>query len=1106
MKKAKILSLLIMVLLVAVVFAAFAIPSFADTTITDPADGENFLTVIEGTGENEGKFKLEGIESGWIDEKYMDAETYPFVIATMPTKDKGTANAKYTLVTATYSSGSKIYADETKADQEYAKNDIRGFAKYLFGVTTGAVGTAKDTLKSANLYTWEKNDDVLTGKGQYNEDRLDAYIFFRADYSLKRLYNSGATTPAMTNETYGNLSQVQGNLYINMNNHTLTSGNTHTADYIFPMQCKAWADSSSGVPGAGAGDANAFPSYFTIKNGTISTYKAEVVRFCSQNPNNATYAGQMQYATKSFAFDNVNFKLEESAIATKWFGTAAVNSAVDVPVELTLDGCTYDINNAPDDFVILGADFELAKGYMKATVRVNGGTILADSINKTVALTNFGGENGVNNDSTMYFGTYNGEYIKISVPNNRYNLIGTGFEPTKLKLYDSSTNRLGFSCVSIKDGVKTYTLVPITADTFDVVANGKTIQSGVSIDYASKVEYPFIVKYNNSKANDYDMASFLAQTIKKDPSHSGAYATDATGGALQLAKEFVNKNDYSSLPITPPIIPEGEEGADGTAKYASLNTATIYMIADYTAYSYTHLSWNSTSSAIVETTTIEQYSNVAQISGEITLDLCGNTLSDAPNASSSSLFSGEMKTWGSTNPLFPAEVSIKNGEIVINSARPIVSYNAKSGADTKQITYNFDDVYFRVTKGNTTGSIIGNGTSKAADCSAFTNFTDCTFDISAAVNGASIFEYGNNKVNNIITIRGGAIITGNNSFVISKADGDPGRSVINFVKNDNGAYTTLTSTNAALNLTANDGKLTFKADSTDGTTTTYVLVPTASIGLNFTPKASVTLDSNLIFNIYLPEQDGVTIDKVTLDGKVITLGAANEGYYLVATPLAASESAEELKLVVTLTVDGTSLNGSFTFSTVKYAEKLLATPEITLTEKMLAKDMLAYVNSAYVYFNGESVDKIDTLLDGYVATNVIDPATAKQTTTGLNGAAFVLDSAPAIRFYFDEALANAITFKVGERALTADDILVADTDEIGYYVEFSLYAYEMTGVFSYTIAGSELSGEYNLVSYYNYAGSEDYANKYGTEKQAELVDLVAKFYSYCASAAAYRNN
>ena len=267
---------------------------------------------------------------------------------------------------------------------------------------------------------------------------------------------------------------------------------------------------------------------------------------------------------------------------------------------------------------------------------------------------------------------------------------------------------------------------------------------------------------------------------------------------------------------------------------------------------------------------------------------------------------------------------------------------------------------------------------------------------------------------------------------------------------------------------------------------------------SFTPKASVTLDSNLIFNIYLPQNAG--IGEVTLNGEKITLDEAVDGYYLITKELSADKAASELKLTVNLTVAGSELCGTYTFSTVKYAEKLLGINSVDATEKTLAKDMLSYIRSAYNYFNAEDKatvsEEIDAVLNGYASTAAIDTGDAKCDVDGLSGATFVLGANPAIRFYLDTYTTDKFSFKVGNRTLSASEANTG-SDADGDYIEFTLYAYEMTEVFSYEIADTEISGEYNLIAYYADAVEKS---------ETELAEIVAKFYNYCASAKAYRNS
>ena len=471
----------------------------------------------------------------------------------------------------------------------------------------------------------------------------------------------------------------------------------------------------------------------------------------------------------------------------------------------------------------------------------------------------------------------------------------------------------------------------------------------------------------------------------------------------------------------------------------------------------------------------------------LTFDLGGNTLTSG----SKWLFTAEAKATSS----YDTNVSVKNGTIVADYYAPVrfVEHNTSTVLD--KFNFSFENVTFDVSYGANVVYCDKSGDDELGQKNTVT-FTDCTFYRNSSNKSVTLFKVTdtNKYIDVSIIINGGEIIA-DSMTGLTVFSGDEGKDSITFAKGTDGKYTRLVLTKGQAAPTTDFGGLKFVKESEDGTTTTYILVPSASIGLDFTPKASVTLDSTLIFNIYLPDHAG--LGTVTLNGAPVELGEANDGYYVISTPLTASESAEELKLVVNLTVDGTPIKGSFTFSTVKYAEKLLATAGISAAEQTLAKDMLAYINSAYVFFNGSAVAEITALLDGYTS-KAVETTDAKQTIPGLSGATFVLDAKPAVRFYFADGYSyESFAFKVGNRDLTEKDIAYKDAD----YVEFSLYAYEMTEDFTYTVGGEP--GAYNLASYYAYASGTG-ENDYKEEDKATLTDLVAKFYNYCLSAKAYR--
>ena len=492
------------------------------------------------------------------------------------------------------------------------------------------------------------------------------------------------------------------------------------------------------------------------------------------------------------------------------------------------------------------------------------------------------------------------------------------------------------------------------------------------------------------------------------------------------------------------------------------------------------------------------YNNLGHIrNGTVYVDLNGKTLS-AGNA----VFFAAASKW-TTDTL----IVVKNGTILLENER-LISLQASDAAGTSKFVFTFENVNLGLANGATVTTIIDTFPAECVAstvCGAEINFINCNIDLrtNAPANGITFFrgagDNGHHKA--AVTIDGGSIKVGNSAdftlFDFNNQAGTTAQDSLTLLKNANGSYPEIivNSGTTPTFTTLNDGALTLVLKSDNGTDAVYAPIITEAVGVDFTPKASITLDSNLIFNIYIPAHTG--LGAVTLNGTAVTLGEAKEGYYLVTEELPANEAARELVLAVELTANGTPLKATFTFSTVKYAEKLL-TMDITNREKPLAKDILSYVKSAYEYFTvadrAAVIDEIDAILGNYVSDKVINVADAKCDTEGLSGATLVLGAAPAIRFYLDGYTADKFSFKVGKRALNVTDANLG-SDANGSYIEFTLFAYEMTETFTYEIEGTEITGEYNIVSYYADAVAKS---------DTALADIVAKFYNYCKSAYEYK--
>ena len=489
---------------------------------------------------------------------------------------------------------------------------------------------------------------------------------------------------------------------------------------------------------------------------------------------------------------------------------------------------------------------------------------------------------------------------------------------------------------------------------------------------------------------------------------------------------------------------------------------------------------------------------LGHLNGTVNMNLGGYTVTAASRGVS--LF----RTRPQYNNRFPV-YNVSNGTFLVKYS-PIIELttDGKTVTPAQEFALNFEGVKFGYAEGAEALSIMADNTAATHASISNISFKNCEFDaLTNAPDGAVVFDIDNTDVNIAnITFYGcklsvsswdGAIIkSANDTLAYKKYDGT--YLAVELPKSVGAPVGTYEGEN---------GNIVFKKIGSTDTTDIYRLVIEAVANLDFTPKASVTLDSNLIFNIYIPKHESLTSATVS-EIAGFNLGdyslTEDGAYYIVPVELAADKAASVLTLAVTLNLDGTLVDGTYTFSTVKYAEKLLSMNSVDATEKTLAKDMLSYIRSAYNYFNAADKatvsEEIDAVLNGYASTAVINTGDAKCTADGLSGATFVLGANPAIRFYLDTYTADKFSFKVGERTLRASEAKTGnDTD--GDYIEFTLYAYEMTEVFSYTVKDTAVAGEYNLIAYY-----ADAVEKSDTD----LAEIVAKFYNYCLSAKAYRNS
>ncbi len=624
---------------------------------------------------------------------------------------------------------------------------------------------------------------------------------------------------------------------------------------------------------------------------------------------------------------------------------------------------------------------------------------------------------------------------------------------------------------------------------------GKESVSGTNTVYrlgeAVATEYGEI-PYTYADANAYPFAVFNEQGgfIAGDDTFLDITDKYENDGALNVAKEYMKGNVYA----------DGSYGDNPRAAF-------ILMRRDYAMASN------------------EQYNNVAQIQGTLTVDFGGFTLT-APSDRVAIPFS--IKPWGGSGDanIFPTEIVMKNGGMVLTN-RGIVSFAAWTGnnkdgttypdrddyyMEDKEVSLKFVDVGFSV-KGTATSLVYYYQDSNTPNATANTHvsYENCRFDVTSADKSVKLFDSGNGKIHSDTSVLGCEIKAASlDKFTLSSTEADSVGGVM-LGRSTDGKLLAITLDKSAEApsgdyLTAL-GAAEFIKESENTLTATYRLRVKALS--DFTVKSSISLYSDLRYNIYVSNIAALT--KLTLNGTVYE-GAAltslpitdigGTAYYTLTVSLSADAALADMVLLAEVDTDGGTLGGRYTMSLVKYVENATANNAAAAEEKLLL-DILSYVRSAYAYFGKTDSDLavIDEILGtDYDADNTptLGTAVTPEAGSGIGEATFVLGAVPSVRFYLDGTVTDSSEFEFKQGSRTLEFTVGTDTD--GDYLEVTSFAYVLAGDIEFTVDGTAAGGAYNLAAYYDFV-----VNEYSGEKKAELKTLVERFMCYAQSAEAYRN-
>ena len=496
-----------------------------------------------------------------------------------------------------------------------------------------------------------------------------------------------------------------------------------------------------------------------------------------------------------------------------------------------------------------------------------------------------------------------------------------------------------------------------------------------------------------------------------------------------------------------------------------------------------------------------EFTNVGQILGTVLIDLNGKTFTQKySNTKDKSLFGTTAKNWKGTED---AIFKIFNGNIVLQTCLLSFdgygsTYQDKEGYKTYKI--DFDNVNISYASGSAPTDLLGVYSEKMVNGKLVVyevKFTNCKFDISGVKTLKEIFNANDpdiTKTNAIVKVDvlGCSITTANVLPKLYDFNSQNG-SYVTFAKNSKGSFITVTvPKGVAMSFgSANAGALEFVKTSEGDKTVNYALT---DIDFNsYVPKMSITLSHELVLNVYIPKNrteaftfNGVSYTDLTaLADSVKTLDDGRE-YYLISVALGSSEAAKTVTLAAKVDCEGSIATATFTFTIPKYCVKVLEKNDATELEKTLARDVLQYIKTAYVYFgtkhNTEAeVERVSALVDSIIGNYASAPTISGETVNAapVKSVTLNLDARPTVRFYLTD---TEVEFYANGKKLAT----VEGEDDLGTYVELDVYAYALAETITYE------GGSYHLSDFLK--GSEGEAHE----------ALVSAFVKYVESAADYR--
>ncbi len=594
-----------------------------------------------------------------------------------------------------------------------------------------------------------------------------------------------------------------------------------------------------------------------------------------------------------------------------------------------------------------------------------------------------------------------------------------------------------------------------------------------------------------------------------------ALKTDITTPYGTIPKAYANINTYplavfnkngdfvaATNILGKDSLASGEIGAFNKARELG-DGAVIYLRRDYTVPN--------------------NYSNLSQHNGNITLDLGGHKITQSSGATYPIFFADAKPVSG---VIFNTRLNVKNGSISVSS-KPVITFSSWEGShankpDGKQFDFTFDNVVF---SGASSNLLLATANDETAPPRASMKLTinDCTFDLDGR-SGVTVINASDAK--NTLTVNaqisGGSILADKaTSFTLFKGDETMSSSLK--LSRSAGKYTTLTlPTSAAAPTTTfnsvNEGQLVFGSGvkNTARFTNAYKVGDNSGAEnnkayTNYTLKSKIlgdfnvtcdgTLGTSLKMNIYVPKSSAITA--ISVDGKSVALSSlatktvGGVSCYVVAVTNPSKSALGAVEVTVTAGSGTSAITPKYSVSLTDYAKTRLASTA-TAAEKTVIKDALSFGRAAMNYFGTSSATTL-AQIDSLLGTNYDQTSTPEfknsavkpSKAMGFAGATLILGDQPVIRFYANGIDPAKAVFKQGSVKLTTK----VGKDNIGSYVDVYLTYGELASDITYTVSGTNKQGAYNLRSYYEYIKQSQPTN-------TKLITLVERLGKYAESAKA----